>query len=59
VGRAGGACRRVPAWAVAAGVAAIFLGICGWAQWAGYWRTDLPSRVYFDLIPRASEFTHP
>jgi polyferredoxin len=51
--------RRVPAWAVAIGVGAIFLGICGYAQTRGYWRTDLPSRVYFELVPRANEFTHP
>lgn len=51
--------RRVPAWGVAAGVAAIFLGVCTYAQWTGYWRTDLPSRVWMDLVPRASEFTHP
>jgi len=51
--------RRVPAWAVAAGTAALFLGICGYARWAGHWRTDLPSQVYFELIPHANEFTHP
>lgn len=51
--------RRVPAWAVAAGVAAIFLGVTGYAQWRGYWRTDLPSSAYFELIPHASEFAHP
>ncbi len=51
--------RRVPAWAVAAGIAALFLGICGWAQWSGHWSTDLPSRVYFELIPHANEFAHP
>ena len=51
--------RRVPAWAMAAGVAVLFLGICGLAQWAGYWRTDLPSDTYFRLIPHANEFTHP
>ncbi len=51
--------RRVPAWAVAAGIAAVFLGICAWAQWTGHWRTDLPSRLYFELIPRANEFAHP
>ncbi len=51
--------RRVPAWVVAAGVAAIFFGAVGYAQWSGHWRTDLPSRVYFELIPRANEFTHP
>jgi len=51
--------RRVPAWAIAAGVAMLFLGVCGYAQWSGNWRTDLPSQVYFQLIPHASEFTHP
>ena len=50
---------RVPAWLFAAGVAAIFLGVCGAAQWSGHWRTDLPSSVYFELIPHANEFTHP
>ena len=51
--------RRVPAWAIAAGVAAIFLGLTGYAQWTGYWRTDLPSRTYQELIPHANEFEHP
>jgi hypothetical protein len=51
--------RRVPAWAIAAGTAVLFFGICGYAQWRGYWRTDLASRVYFELIPHANEFTHP
>jgi polyferredoxin len=50
---------RVPAWGIAVGVAAIFLGVCGGAQWAGHWRTDLPSGVYFELIPHANEFEHP
>jgi len=47
--------RPVPAWAVAAGVAVLFLGATGYARFAGHWRTDLPSRVYFELIPQASE----
>jgi len=51
--------KRVPAWAIAAGVAALFIGVCGYAQWTGHWRTDLPSRLYFELIPHANEFTHP
>jgi polyferredoxin len=51
--------RRVPAWVVAAGVCALFLGVCGYAQWRGYWETNLPTSVYFELIPHASEFTHP
>ena len=51
--------RPVSAWAMAAGIAVLFLSICGLAQWAGYWRTDLPSEIYFRLIPHANEFTHP
>ena len=51
--------RTVPAWLVAAAAAAIFLGICGYARWAGYWHTNLPDRLYLELIPHAREFTHP
>lgn len=51
--------RRIPAWAVAAGTAAIFLGICGYARWTGHWNTEVPARVYSDLIPHANELTHP
>jgi polyferredoxin len=51
--------RRVPAWAIATAMGALFLGIVGYARHAGYWRTDLPSGVLFDLVPRAQEFTHP
>ncbi len=51
--------RRVPAWAVAAGIAVIFLGTVGYAKWQGYWRTDVPSQLYFELVPRANQFAHP
>jgi len=51
--------RRVPAWALAAAITTLFIGIVGYAQWAGHWRTDLSSRMLFDLVPRAQEFTHP
>ena len=49
----------VPAWAIAAGVAVLFFSFVGFAQWHGYWRTDLPDQLYFRLIPHANEFTHP
>ncbi|HVN03810.1 MAG TPA: 4Fe-4S binding protein [Bryobacteraceae bacterium] len=52
-------CRRVPSWVVAALVAGLFLGVCGYARFSGHWRTYMPHRVYFDLIPRAGEFGHP
>ncbi|HLK51181.1 MAG TPA: hypothetical protein VKT49_23725, partial [Bryobacteraceae bacterium] len=51
--------RRAPAWAIAAGLAILFLGVTGYARWTGHWRTDLPGRVYFELIPQAGEITHP
>jgi polyferredoxin len=49
----------VPAWAVGAGVALLFFGICGYAQWTGRWHSGVPGRVYLDLIPHAREFSHP
>jgi polyferredoxin len=53
------ASRRLPAWAVAAGIAAIFLGIVGYAKLSGHWQTNLPKAVYQQLVPRANEATHP
>ena len=50
---------RVPAWAIAAAMATLFVGTVGYARWVGYWRTDIPSRALFELVPRAQEFTHP
>lgn len=51
--------RSLPSWAIAAAIAILFLGIAGYAKYAGYWQTDLPSTVYFELIPHASELAHP
>ncbi len=51
--------RRVPAWGLAVGAAALFLGIAGYARLAGHWDTNLPARVYFELVPRANQFQHP
>ena len=51
--------KRVPAWAVATGLAVLFVGICGYARWTGHWSTGLPERTYMELIPHANEFTHP
>ncbi len=50
---------RVPAWALAVALAAIFMGVAGWARLSGHWSTNIPSQVYDDLIPRAGEFSHP
>ena len=52
-------CLECVAECPAAGVALIFVGVCGLARWTGYWHTELPSEMYFRLIPHANEFTHP
>ena len=51
--------KRVPAWVVAAGVAALFLGTYVYGRSTSRWNTDLPDRVYFQLVPHANEFAHP
>lgn len=51
--------RPIPGWAVAAVIAVLFVGITGYAQAMGFWETHLPERVYFELVPHASEFSHP
>ena len=51
--------RKVPAGVVAAGTVALFLALCGYARFAGHWHTNLPERVYFELVPHADEFAHP
>lgn len=35
-----------------------FVGAVGLARLSGHWHTALPEALYFDLVPRASEFGH-
>ena len=51
--------KRLPAWAMAAAIALLFIGIAGYARAAGYWHTEIPQAVYMQLIPRADELSHP
>jgi polyferredoxin len=51
--------RPIPAWAIAAGIAVIFLGITTAARLAGHWNTNIPSELYQYLVPHAQQFTHP
>jgi len=57
----GAGTRRIPlpAWAVAAAVLTLFLGLVGTAHATGHWQTTLPDSVYFELIPHAGEYGHP
>jgi polyferredoxin len=50
---------RLPAWAMAVGVAALFLGIVGFAKTAGHWNSDVPDYIYRQLVPQANEISHP
>jgi polyferredoxin len=50
---------RLPAWALAAGIAVLFVGIVGYAKTAGYWNGDVPDYVYRQLVPHSSEVEHP
>ena len=50
---------RVPAWAVAAGIAALFFGIIGYAKTSGAWTTHVPAQIYQQLVPHANQARHP
>jgi polyferredoxin len=51
--------RRLPGWAIAAGVAALFLGVVGWARLTGNWHTEIDPRLYEVVIRRMAEPAHP
>lgn len=44
---------------VAALLACIFLGVTFYAKASGQWQTNLPRAVYLDLVPSASNLSHP
>jgi len=50
---------RLPAWAMAAGIAVLFVGVVGFAKTAGYWNGDVPDYVYRQLVPQANGVSHP
>ncbi len=51
--------RQVPVWAVAAGIAALFLGAVTYAKITTHWNTNLPQDVYYELVPNSDQATHP
>jgi polyferredoxin len=40
-------------------LAALFFGTVGYAKATGHWKTDLPHTLYQELVPNASQVTHP
>ena len=50
---------RLPAWAMAVGIAVLFSGIVGFAKTAGCWNGDVPDYIYRNLVPHANEVSHP
>ncbi len=51
--------KTVPAWAVAGGLAAIFLGTVTYARVSGHWTSPIPPLVYRYLVPHADQASHP
>ncbi len=50
---------RLPPWAMAVAIAALFFGIVGYAKSSGYWNGDVPDYMYRQLVPQANEVDHP
>ena len=51
--------RGLPAWAMATGIALLFLGLVGFAKVTGHWNSSVPNSVYHELIPHAGSVEHP
>lgn len=49
----------LPAWAMAAGIAVLFLGVAGFAKATGHWHSAIPASVYERLVPNADQAAHP
>ena len=49
----------LPAWAMAAGIAVLFLGVAGFAKVTGHWDSAIPTAVYERLVPNADQAAHP
>ncbi|MEJ2006743.1 MAG: 4Fe-4S binding protein, partial [Acidobacteriota bacterium] len=49
----------LPGWAMAVGIALLFLGLVGFAKSTGHWNTPVSNAVYQRLVPHANLATHP
>lgn len=51
--------RALPGWAIAVGIAALFLGVVGAARLTGNWHTELDPLMYRAVIRQAAQAEHP
>jgi polyferredoxin len=51
--------RRMPAWALAVGIALVFFGIIGYAKMTDHWKSNVTNAEYQRLVPHADEAQHP
>ena len=51
--------RELSGWAMAAGIALLFLGLAGFAKVTGHWNSPVPNSAYHQLIPHANSVAHP
>jgi len=49
----------IPAWAMAVGIAVMFLGLVGFAKATGHWNSPIQRSEYERLVPRADQAAHP
>jgi polyferredoxin len=49
----------IPAVAMAAGIAVLFLGVAAFAKATGHWDSAIPAAVYQRLVPNAEQAAHP
>jgi polyferredoxin len=49
----------IPVWAMAAGIAALFFSIVGFAKTTDHWNSHVPPTVYRQLVPQADHAQHP
>jgi polyferredoxin len=50
---------KIPVWAIAAGIAALFFGIVGLAKTTGHWDSRVSAAIYQQLVPQADQARHP
>ncbi|MGB7731173.1 MAG: 4Fe-4S binding protein [Candidatus Acidiferrum sp.] len=49
----------LPAWAIAVGIAVLFLGLTGFAKATGHWNPAIATALYEPLVPNADQAAHP